>query len=517
MKIKRIIASDMREAMRQVRQLFGDEAVILSNRACPEGVELVAAIDFDEQAIQLSAGRQAPHRVAGISSALESKAAVESRPTAPLEPLGDELTTAELLAQRAKLMADRQTQAPPQVAINSIPAKPTSPVIPNPADNLAHGAYADVWAEFHAAVAGKSEADQPAPAFTQTKPEAARASRGVNQGVDWGVDWGVNRGFDWAGSPATPHVGVEEPLSELQREVSQLRELFERQLAVLEWHKYSAAHPIELETRERLQNLGLPLGLAKSLAQTAAQQEPTRALSAALRSLGQQIKTTAQAQFNEGGIFAFIGPTGVGKTTTLAKIAAQAVLTHGRDSIALITTDRFRIGAQEQLRNYARILNIPLHVARDEQHLSELLPAVSNHRLVLIDTAGMSPRDAQMMNLLQKMPAIDRRVNLLLVLSAQAQYSAMVDAINRFSTLPLAGMVLTKLDETLLLGNALAALIHSGLPLVCSGVGQRVPEDLWYPNSADLIKQALELGQGEWARMEANLSSPVFARQQSQA
>lgn len=499
MKIKRIIASDMREAMRQVRQLFGDEAVILSNRACPEGVELVAAIDFDEQAIRLSAARQAPHRVAGAAITPEPNAAnlphsasLKPNANANANANADELTTAELLAQRAKKAADRHTPEPAQFTGESISAKPASIHSQNPDDAFAQGAYADVWAEFHAAAA-----NQPAPAFTNKNPEAAQAS------------WEADRAF----SRATQSASADEPLSELQREVSQLRELFERQLSVLEWHKYNTAHPVELETRERLQNLGLPLGLAKSLAQAAAKQEPTRALSAALRSLGQQIKIGGQAAFDQGGIFAFIGPTGVGKTTTLAKIAAQAVLTHGRDSIALITTDRFRIGAQEQLRNYARILNIPLHVARDEQHLSELLPAVSNRRLVLIDTAGMSPRDTQMMNLLHKMPEIDRRVNMLLVLSAQAQYSAMVDAINRFSSVPLAGMVLTKLDETLLLGNALAALIHSGLPLVCSGVGQRVPEDLWYPNSADLMKQALELGQGEWARMEANLSSPGFGSQ----
>ena len=252
-----------------------------------------------------------------------------------------------------------------------------------------------------------------------------------------------------------------------------------------------------------LETLGIPKGLAKKLAQDAARQEPDRALSSALKSLGEQIATPEQSAFMEGGMFAFIGPTGVGKTTTLAKIAAQAVLTHGRDSVALITTDRFRIGAQEQLRNYARILNIPLHVARDEQHLAELLPAVSSKRLVLIDTAGMSPRDLHMMNALKNLPAINERLNLLLVLSAQAQYSAMADAINRFQVLPLAGMILTKLDETVLLGSALAALIHGGLPLVCTGVGQRVPEDLWYPAAADLIKQAIELGQGELARAEA--------------
>ncbi len=480
MKIKRIIANDMREAMRQVRQLFGDEALILSNRACPEGVELVAAIDFDEQAIQLSAARQAPYRVAGTSPQDRFGPSNQMPDAAPAVASSDELTTAELLAQRAKLKSERQ-MPPFPFAGHAEPAQ---------------GAHCEGWAEFHAAVA-----DQPAPALNKTQLETPRAP--------WDGDW--------APSHAQPHPSADEPLSELQRDVSQLRELFERQLSVLEWHKYNTAHPIELETRERLQNLGLPLGLAKSLAQAAAQQEPTRAFSAALRLLGQQIKIAGQAQFNQGGIFAFIGPTGVGKTTTLAKIAAQAVLTHGRDSIALITTDRFRIGAQEQLRNYARILNIPLHVARDEQHLSELLPAVSDRRLVLIDTAGMSPRDTQMMNLLHKMPKIDRRVNLLLVLSAQAQYSAMVDAINRFSTLPLAGMVLTKLDETLLLGNALAALIHSGLPLVCSGVGQRVPEDLWYPSSADLMKQTLELGQGEWARREESPLSPVFGRQKTPA
>lgn len=295
-----------------------------------------------------------------------------------------------------------------------------------------------------------------------------------------------------------------EALNELKAEVGQLRALFERQLDVLEWHRYSAAHPAELETCERLETLGIPKGLAKKLAQDAARKAPDRALSAALKSLGEKIATPAQSAFMQGGMFAFIGPTGVGKTTTLAKIAAQAVLTHGRDSVALITTDRFRIGAQEQLRNYARILNVPLHVARDEQHLAELLPAVSSKRLVLIDTAGMSPRDMHMMDALKNLPVINERLNVLLVLSAQAQYSAMVDAINRFQVLPLAGMILTKLDETVLLGGALAALIHGGLPLVCAGVGQRVPEDLWYPVAADMIKQAIELGQDERARAEAS-------------
>ena len=468
MKIKRIIAGDMREAMRQVRQLFGDDAVILSNRPCPEGVELVAAIDFDEQAIRRDAGRQAPYRVAG-SSPVDLAPPSTSHAAEPAVATEPSRVTADLLAARQR----RQMQEQPPV-VEQAAAQVSAPAEPS------QDPFAEALAEFNDA--------KPVTPAIKAQPTAARS-----ESRDFRGHW-RNESSDTK-SP--------EALNELKAEVGQLRALFERQLNVLEWHRYSAAHPAELETCERLETLGIPKGLAKKLAQDAARQEPDRALSSALKSLGDKISTPAQSTFMQGGVFAFIGPTGVGKTTTLAKIAAQAVLTHGRDSVALITTDRFRIGAQEQLRNYARILNIPLHVARDEQHLAELLPAVSSKRLVLIDTAGMSPRDMHMMDALKNLPVINERLNLLLVLSAQAQYSAMADAINRFQVLPLAGMILTKLDETVLLGSALAALIHGGLPLVCTGVGQRVPEDLWYPATADLIKQAIELGQGELARAEA--------------
>lgn len=475
MKIKRIIAGDMREAMRQVRQLFGDDAVILSNRPCPEGVELVAAIDFDEQAIRRDAGRQAPYRVAG-SSPVDLSPPSNARAAEPAVATEPNRVTADLLAARRR----RQMQEQPPVVETAAAPVSTPDSAPLSSAESVEDPFAAALAEFNATkpVASVHQAQ------SAVKPPEPR---------DFRSHWRHE-----SSDEKSP-----EALSELKAEVGQLRALFERQLDVLEWHRYSAAHPAELETCERLETLGIPKGLAKKLAQDAARQEPDRALSMALKSLGEKITTPTQSVFMAGGVFAFIGPTGVGKTTTLAKIAAQAVLTHGRDSVALITTDRFRIGAQEQLRNYARILNIPLHVARDEQHLTELLPAVASKRLVLIDTAGMSPRDLHMMDALKNLSVINERLNLLLVLSAQAQYSAMADAINRFQVLPLAGMILTKLDETVLLGSALAALIHGGLPLVCTGVGQRVPEDLWYPATADLIKQAIDLGRGELARVEA--------------
>lgn len=474
MKIRRIIAGDMREAMRQVRQLFGDDAVILSNRSCPEGVELVAAMDFDEQAIRRDARRHAPYRVAG-SSSVDLAPPVRAHETKEhAGPTESNRVTADLLAARLRRqMQERLPVEEKRTASTSAPTPPSMESMQDP--------FAEALSTFN-------------------EPKSVQSSAARADSRDFPSQWRHE-----ATEPRAP-----EALSALKAEVGQLRALFERQLDVLEWHRYSAAHPAELETRERLETLGIPKGLARKLAYDAARLEPDRALSAALKSLGEKIATPAQSVFMDGGIFAFIGPTGVGKTTTLAKIAAQAVLTHGRDSLALITTDRFRIGAQEQLRNYARILNIPLHVARDEQHLAELLAAVSSKRLVLIDTAGMSPRDMHMMAVLKKLPGIHERLNLLLVLSAQAQYSAMIDAINRFQVLPLAGMILTKLDETILLGSALAALIHGDLPLVCTGIGQRVPEDLSYPATTDLIRQVIELGQGEWARAEAEYAVGPF-------
>ncbi|WP_407276770.1 flagellar biosynthesis protein FlhF [Halothiobacillus sp. DCM-1] len=435
MNIKRIIASDMREAMRQVRQLFGEEAAILSNRSCAEGVELVIAVDFDEQTVRQKAAQVPPVRVAGAAADTPD----------------------------VSLRVPRWT--PPPVA----PVEPLPPVNPPPASSGDADVFAQALASFD------TRADAPPRAQTAH----ARSTAGTKTSTDRS---GYQRTEDSSAMAA------------LSAEITELRSLFERQLSVMEWHRYSQAHPAEMETRDRLQALGFPVAIAKILAQQSSGQTPGIALAAALRQLGKKLKTPSTSVFRQGGIFALIGPAGVGKTTTLAKIAAQTVLERGRDAVALITTDRYRIGAQEQLRNYARILNIPLHVARDEAHLAQLLPAVSQKHLVLIDTAGMSARDLAMMNQLAELPAMDQRLRLFLVLSAQTQYNAMLDALSHFQRLPLAGMILTKLDETLLLGSALAVLAQSGLPLICTGVGQRVPEDLSYPTGDDLITQAVSLG-----------------------
>ncbi|QGT77890.1 flagellar biosynthesis protein FlhF [Guyparkeria halophila] len=497
MKIKRIIASDMREAMRQVRRVFGDEAVILSNKPVSGGVEVIAAMDFDEKAIQLAAAQQSASRIAGASErpvARTERTRPEHapRPARPTEPEPAEAadsapkTTAEMLAERSrKAEADQVAdRAAGQAAESNAGDEAVAAAAGDKSDDD-RAAFSEALAAWSEQLAGAS--DEPA---AVDEPVARSAKRTPSY---W--DWLVEEQGEAEGR-----------LSTLTEEVAQLRDLFERQLSVMEWHRFSQAHPAEVSTVQRLQDIGLPTGLARELGRAAARAQPERAFVEALKMLGEQLEHRAEDPVEAGGVYAFVGPTGVGKTTTLAKLAARSVLHRGRDSVALISTDRFRIGAQEQLRNYARILNVPLHIARDETHLAQLLEAVSDKHLVLIDTSGMSQRDFRMMQKLEALMGAGEAVKLLLVLSANAQYPALEDVKKRFAGLPLHGTVLTKLDETVLLGGGLAALVRPlagadgephRLPLVCAGVGQRVPEDLWFPKAADLIKQALEMGQSQ--------------------
>lgn len=208
-----------------------------------------------------------------------------------------------------------------------------------------------------------------------------------------------------------------------------------------------------------------------------------------------------------GGVFALVGPTGVGKTTTVAKLAARCVMKHGASGLGLITTDDYRVGAQDQLRVYARLLGVPVYVAQTAQDLKQALDAMAGKRLVLIDTAGMSQRDSRIAA--QHDLLISAGVQRLLVLNATAQAETLDDVAQAYSTnrgrnAPLAGSIITKMDEAARTGCALDVVIRRRLPLnfICNG--QRVPEDLATVNAAELARAALRSG-------AAGTASKVFS------
>jgi len=193
--------------------------------------------------------------------------------------------------------------------------------------------------------------------------------------------------------------------------------------------------------------------------------------------LGRGLSVTRDDILTRGGIAALIGPTGVGKTTTVAKLAARYNLRHGPNRVALITTDSYRIGAFEQLCTFGMILDAPVRLVRTAQELQDAIKAFSDKSLILIDTAGMSQRD---LRLSQQFALLNdpARIRSYLVLAANAQHSVLQETAAAFARIPLSGAILTKVDETTRLGAALSVVHEQNLPLAYICNGQRVPEDL---------------------------------------
>lgn len=233
----------------------------------------------------------------------------------------------------------------------------------------------------------------------------------------------------------------------------------------------------------------LPADYAEAQADEWLRQMLMRALASVNRGAGQVVEGE-RTLFDEGGVFALIGPTGVGKTTSIAKIAAHHVLRHGPRSLALITADVYRIGAQEQLRAFGRMLGVPVQVAQDRDVLQQLLKEHEQSRLVLIDTAGIGQRDDRVSQLTSALEV--SQVRRVLVMNAAAQPGSIEEVLGAFSARDTAGVLLSKVDEAVGLGACLDALVRHRLPLLGYADGQRVPEDYHAVDFSRLVGLALD-------------------------
>ena len=198
----------------------------------------------------------------------------------------------------------------------------------------------------------------------------------------------------------------------------------------------------------------------------------------------------------QGGVLALVGPTGVGKTTSTAKLAAAFATRHGASHLGLITLDAYRIGAHEQLRAYGRILGVSVHTAHDRASLEDLLDLLSAKRMVLIDTAGMAQRDSRTVELLDMLG--HSSIRKLLVINAAAQGETTEDVMNAYRAGQCCGVVLSKVDEAVKLGPALDVLIRNRVKVMAVANGQRVPED-WHRLSAQALVQRALKSQGNGA------------------
>jgi len=216
-----------------------------------------------------------------------------------------------------------------------------------------------------------------------------------------------------------------------------------------------------------------------------------------------------------GGVYAMIGATGVGKTTSTAKIAASFAARHGVANLGLITLDAYRMAAHEQLRAYGRILGVPVHTAHDRASLDDLLELLAGKKLVLIDTAGMAQRDQRTRELLDMLA--HRAVQRLLVVNAASQGETIEDVMQAYNAAQCRGAVLSKIDEAVKIAPALDALIRHKLRVVGVANGQRVPEDWHRLSSQALVQRALRPVTSAAWRVEPAEVNLLFAAAQRSA
>jgi len=287
----------------------------------------------------------------------------------------------------------------------------------------------------------------------------------------------------------------------LARELQQVRALIEQQLAGFAWNEAIRKAPGRARVLGEMLDAGFSPALARSICdKIEAHAEADAAREAAKARLGARLAVVGDDDelIAKGGVYAIVGPTGVGKTTTTAKIAARCVVQLGAARVAMITTDGFRIGAQEQLRIYGRILGVPVFAVRDAQDLRLTLQELATKHIVLIDTVGLSQRDkavAQQIAMLSGGGVVKR----LLCLNAASRGDTLDDVVRAFGGEGLAGAIITKTDEAVSLAAALDVVVRHRLLVHYVANGQRVPEDLHLPNRAYLLDRAFRVNRGEEA------------------
>jgi flagellar biosynthesis protein FlhF len=446
MNVKKFLASTSREAWRLVREALGPDAVILSNRTVNGQVEILAL---------------------------------------PMDEMGS-LTEPTVTRMTMDEAAPREQTLPP----SSLP-KPRFESFANPGFvPPAQGARA-----------GQRFESAPAPRIATTSPFAQGAGRSVAQSAEQRAEQRA------AQSPAPATAQLKEPpvidlaeamkeiRSELMGEIRSMRGMLEEQLAEISWSGQQRQPNKTMVLRELLA-AGFSASLSRYLAEKLPAGEKADASMNWIKSvLGRNLNAIANENeiLEKGGVFALVGPTGVGKTTTTAKLAARCVMRHGAGKLALITTDGYRIGAYEQLRIYGKILGVMVHSVKDETDLRIALDELKTKHTILIDTVGVGQRDKMVAEQVAMLSGVGTQVKRLLCLSATSTGETLNEVVRSYIGDGLAGCIMTKLDEAATIGNVLDVVIRRKLNLYYVANGQRVPEDLHVANQHYLVDRAFKL------------------------
>ncbi|SRR6266403_44157 len=395
MKIKRYMAESMRAALAQVRAEQGPDAVILSSRRAEEGIEVIAAVDYDEA---LFAGATQKRTAVGAAAAMQPPAVIRSPEPPP-------------------------ASSPMSLFDQMLGSEEVFRLVMPPDD------------------------DDKAPAAAAT----ARESKGAPDGS----------------------------YQEMQREMKELREMLRGELAHMSWHEKRPRDPLQARVLEQLTAMDIAQDVAVALAaRTPKVPDSKDSSNLPVELLATYLRVVDKLSPVNGGVIALVGPTGAGKTTTIGKLATRWSMQHGSQDLALVSTDGYRVGARDQLMTYSRLLGAPLHTANSGEELAQALERLKSKKLILIDTAGMGPRDVRLKEQLAALKLGAARARVYLTLPAHGEANALDEAVRSFANLTPDACILTKVDEAASLGAVLSTTLRHKLRIAYLCNGQRVPEDL---------------------------------------
>ncbi|MFY2508073.1 flagellar biosynthesis protein FlhF [Vibrio pectenicida] len=472
MKIKRFFAKDMRTALLQVKSQLGDDAVIMSNKKVAGGIEIVAAVDNETAAARSAAKQTSQPQHNNTQAASTTKSSVNSKQRTldedkvSLQAKADNGSMtkrfAHMLKQYSNTTAGGNDNEPSNAdslssllkrqsslrkEVNGVQLREDSPL---------------------ARLIAQDKGGEHQPRLDPTRYERNQLDESAASGED---------------------------LEEMREEMTSIRRLLEHQVSGLMWQEVERREPLRAMLIKRLERMGVSADLADQLACYIPEDTPpTKAWKALLGLVSDQVPISKQDILKRGGVVALLGPTGVGKTTTVAKLAARAAMEYGSDNVALVTTDTYRIGAHEQLAIYGRIMGCAVKVAKDSKELADVIYQLRNRRLILVDTAGMGQRDVRLSEQLDTlMHESGEVIHSYLVLPATAQRKVLQETIDHFQRIPLSGCILTKLDESLSLGEFVSVVVQNSLPVAYIANGQRVPEDIVIAQPKYMVAKANEL------------------------
>ncbi len=543
MNVKRFFGRTNKEALAKLRAELGPDAVVLKNRSVEGGIEILAMADHDS-----------------VPDPLPAPAAHDDDEAAQwgAEPASRERGI-EPPAKPAAVVPEMTTLSFQQYVRDRLARKGTA------ADKAAAGKAAAEKAAAGKAAAGKAAAEKAAAEKAASERvfserAAASSSNRIDARAIDPLDLPELGSFEPHGSDARPGAkatdaaqaaaarrqapsapsapsatapvsaeAIAEALDDAREsiaeavqhsvlaELRQMKAFISDQLETLSWFEGTRRQPVRNRLLRTLMTAGFSPALGRALVNRVPEDlNDEQSLVWTGKALARNLLCdTEGSMIDGGGIFALIGPTGVGKTTSTAKIAARFALKHGTQSIGLVTVDAYRIGGQDQLRSFGRMLGVPVHVAHDAASLADFLHLYMNKKLVLIDTAGIGQRDERVEELLASLSS--NVVRKLLVVNAAAQVETQEEVVLAYRGAQAAGLVISKLDEAVRPAGAIDCAIRHRMRVVGVADGQRVPEDWAWAEPQALVDRALAVHPSPAFELDDQLLSMMFAAPRGQA